>query len=378
MSGSITKRGNSWTVRISCGFDAVSGKRLQRTTTVRGGRRDAERVLTRMLHERDTGVEQPLGRMTLGAWLEKWLREYAEPNLAPKTVRSYADTVRFHIVPTLGSVPLTKLRPSHVQGLYSRTRRVHGDAPLSPTSVRRVHQVLRTALAHARRLQLIGSNPCEAVVPPRANHFEVPAIDAETVRAILGAASSTPYAVLVETAIMTGLRQEELLGARWEDLDLDAGVLSVRQVVQWLPGRSFTFKAPKTASSRRAAALPPGIVAKLRQHRVKQAEERLRMGGKYIDHGLTFATPLGTPIDPSNLRRAWADILADAGVGHLRWHDLRHGCATLMLSAGVHPKIVSERLGHSGVGITLNLYSHVTPTMQRQAADNLEKLIASR
>ncbi len=159
-------------------------------------------------------------------------------------------------------------------------------------------------------------------------------------------------------------------------MDLEAGTLHVRQVCQWLPAQGFVFKAPKTAGSRRAVALAPETVRRLRQHRARQAEEKLALGAAYADHGLVFATPLGTPLDPANLRRAWTRIVRDADVGHLRFHDLRHSHASLLLQNGVHPKIVSERLGHSGVGITLDIYSHVLPNLQAEAAAGLERLLA--
>jgi len=166
------------------------------------------------------------------------------------------------------------------------------------------------------------------------------------------------------------------LGLRWDDLDLDAGSLYVRQTCQWLPRRGFTFRAPKTAGSRRSVAIAADTVRVLRQHRAKQAEERLALGAAYNDQNLVFTTPLGTPIDPSNLRRAWELVVEQAGIGHVRFHDLRHAHATLLLREGVHPKVVSERLGHSGVGITLDTYSHVLPNLQADAAERLERVLA--
>jgi integrase len=174
---------------------------------------------------------------------------------------------------------------------------------------------------------------------------------------------------------MTGLRQGELLGLRWQDVNLDAGARHVQQTCQWLPGQGFIFRQPKTSRSCRAVALSPDTVQRVRQHRHRQLEERLLVGPAYQDHGLVFATPLGTPIDPSNLRRAWARIVKAAGLDHLRFHDLRHAHATLMLQQGTHPKVVSERLGHSGIGITLDIYSHVLPGIQAQAAAQLDGLV---
>jgi len=203
------------------------------------------------------------------------------------------------------------------------------------------------------------------------------ALGPEEIRRLLVAAVATPYGALVHVAVMTGLRQGELLGLRWQDVDLDAGVLHVQQTVQWLPRQGFIFRQPKTGKSRRAVALSPDTVRRLRQHRGQRLEGSLTLGRVRQDDGLVFTTPLGTPIDPSNLRRTWLGILKGAGLGHLRFHDLRHAHATLMLRQGIHPKIVSERLGHSGVGITLDTYSHVLPGLQAEAAAQLDRLFSA-
>jgi len=382
MPGSIVKRGkNSWSVIVDLGRDPVTGKRRRAWQSVKGSKREAERLLTQLLHQRDQGIDVLPGKLTLGEYLERWLRDYAEPNTAAKTYRNYQDVVRRHLIPALGSLPLTKLRPQHIQAHYSQALqggRLNGKGGLSGRSVLRHHQVLHTALRHAVRWQLIASNPADAVEAPRGERHEIHTVGPEEVRALLAAADKTPLGTLIELAVMTGLRQGEMLGLRWEDVDLDAGTLHVRQVCQWLPGQGFAFKAPKTAGSRRAVALAPETVRRLRQHRARQAEEKLALGAAYADHGLVFATPLGTPLDPANLRRAWTRIVRDADVGHLRFHDLRHSHASLLLQNGVHPKIVSERLGHSGVGITLDIYSHVLPNLQAEAAAGLERLLAGK
>jgi integrase len=200
-------------------------------------------------------------------------------------------------------------------------------------------------------------------------------ISAEQVRVLLSTVANSPYGAIIHTAAMTGLRRGELQGLRWQDVDLDAEIIHVRQAAQWLPHEGWSFRQPKTHRSRRPVALAPTTVKVLRERRRRQLEERLALGPAYRDHGLVFATPLGLPIDPSNLRRHWIRLVRSAGVPYLRFHDLRHIHATLMLLGGVHPKVVAERLGHSQVGITLDTYSHVLPHLQGQAADGLERLL---
>jgi integrase len=379
MQGHIRKRGKgSWTVVIDLGRDPAKGRRRQLWQSVKGTKREAQSLLVQLLHQRDTGIDALPGKITVAEYLHRWLQDYARPNTAPKTYRCYEDIIRRHLIPILGTMPLTRLRPQHIQAYYSQalqTGRLDRQGGLSARSVLRHHQVLHTALRHAVKWQLLARNPADAVEPPRPGRHELRPVGPEEVRRLLSAADAKPHSTLVHLAIMTGLRQGELLGLRWQDVDLGASVLHVQQTAQWLPRQGFIFRQPKTAKSRRAVALSPETVRRLRQHRQRQLEERLSLGPAYQDHGLVFATPLGMPIDPSNLRRAWGRIVKAAGLGHLRFHDLRHAHATLMLQQGVHPKVVSERLGHSGVGITLDIYSHVLPGLQAAAAAQLDSLV---
>ncbi len=374
MPGHIRKRGmESWTVVIDLGRDPQTGKRRRLWRSVKGTKRDAEALLIQLLNQRDTGIDAPSGKITVAEFLKRWLRDYAS-HLAPKTHRRYEEVVRLHLVPALGALPLTRLRPLHIQECYRRVL----DMGRSARTALHTHRVLREALQHALRWQLIARNPADAVEPPRPKRYEIPALPPDMIRQLLAAADDTRYGTLVHTAVMTGLRQGELLGLRWRDVDLETGTLSVRQTCQWLPREGFVFRQPKTHRSTRPVALSPRTVQRLRQHRSQQLEERLSLGPAYEDNDLVFATPLGTPLHPNTLRVGWLRILKAANIGHLRFHDLRHAHATLMLQQGVHPKIVSERLGHSGIAITMDTYSHVLPGLQAEAAAQLDDLLASR
>ena len=271
------------------------------------------------------------------------------------------------------------LKPHAVQAWYTsllRDGRVDGQG-LSPKSVLRYHQMLHAAMHQAVRWQLLVRNPLDAVEPPRSRRRELLALPASDVSRLLEAADARGIGSLVRTAVLTGLRRGELLGLRWRDVDLDGGVAHVQQVAQRIDGQGMVFREPKTRLSRRALALSPETVAMLRRVRLAQLEDRLLAGSAWHDLDLVFTTGLGTAIEPGNLTRAWIRVQADAGVGHLRWHDLRHAHATLLLSQGVHPKVVSERLGHASVAITLDTYSHVLPGLQASAAAALDGLLAS-
>lgn len=374
MQGHIRKRGNSWAVVISLGRDPATGKRKQLWRSVRGTKRDAQALLVQLLHQRDQGIDQPSGRMTVAEYLQQWLSVYAKVNTAPKTYKRYEEIARVHLVPVVGAIPLTKLRPLHIQEVYTRVLQ----KGLSARTALHCHRVLREALQHALKWQIIPRNPADSVEPPRPHRYEATSLEPDGVKRLFAAADETPYGALIHLALMTGLRQGELLGLRWQHVNLESAVLQVRQTCQWLPREGFIFRQPKTYRSARPVALSPASVERLHRHRVQQLQERLAVGPAYQDNGLVFANARGAPVHPTNLRRAWLQIVGRVGLGHLRFHDLRHTHASLLLQQGIHPKIVSERLGHSSVSITLDTYSHVVPSLQVQAAAGLDELLAKR
>lgn len=377
MPGSVRRRGSSWTVTVDLGRDPGTGKRRQAFRTART-KREADALLVELLHERHSGLERPTGRQTVAEYLERWLRDYVAVSVAPSTATHYGEIVRKRILPALGAVELGELRPPQIQAFYSRllqTGRVDGAGGLSARSVLRYHQVLHAALHHAVRWQLIARNPADAVQPPRAARRELTTISAVDVSRLLKAADATSIGALARLAVMTGMRRGELLGLRWRDVDLDAGMAHVQQTAQRIAGRGWVFRQPKTRLSRRAIALSPATVQILRRHRREQLEACLLAGSAYQDRDLVFASGIGTPIEPGTINRIWWRIVAAADVGRIRWHDLRHAHATLMLSAGVHPKVVSERLGHASVAITLDTYSHVLPGLQAAAAAQLDGVL---
>ena len=375
MSGHITKRGkSSWAVVIDLGRDPVTGARKQLWRSVKGTKRDAEALLVQLLHQRENGIDAPPGRLTVAEYLQRWLSVYAQPNTAPKTFRRYEQIVRVHLLPVIGGTPLAKLRPLHIQEVYTQVL----EKGVSARTALHCHRVLREALQHALKWQLIPRNPADSVQPPRPQRYEIAAMGPDEVKRLLAAADETRYGDLIHLAALSGLRQGELMGLRWQDVDLEAGILHIRQTCQWLPRQGFIFRQPKTYRSARPVALSPASAQRLRQHRLRQLEERLAAGPAYQDGGLVFANALGAPLHPTNLRRTWLRIADRAGLPRLRFHDLRHAHASLLLQQGVHPKIVSERLGHSTVGITLDTYSHVLPGLQAQAANGLDALLANR
>ncbi|MCH7860955.1 MAG: site-specific integrase, partial [Proteobacteria bacterium] len=359
MAGYIRRRGkDTWELTVDLGRDPATGRRRRRFLNVRGSKRDAERTLADAVHQRDTGVDINPGKLTVADYLRRWLRDYAAHNVGPSTQERYTSIVEHHLIPVLGALRLRDLRPAHIQAAYGRALAAGGRADgaahgLSPRTVLKHHRLLRETLGHAVRWQLIARNPADAVTAPRPARFETRVLDAEEAGRLLEAAAETSNYALTYLALATGARLGELLALRWRDVDLDRGSLQITRTARRVTGIGITYSEPKTHRSRRPVALSSETVNVLREHRRVQVERRLELRRAYTDDGLVFASPTGQPLDGGNVRHALARIADEAGIPPLRFHDLRHSAATLMLLAGVHPKVVSERLGHATVGITL-------------------------
>ena len=383
MAGYIRRRGKgAWEVTVHLGHDPSTGRVRRRFLTVKGTKRDAERALAEAVHQRDTGIDISPGKITVADYLRRWL-EAVRPNLAPATYRRYEGFIRAQIVPIIGALPLAKLRPLHVQQLYAHLQengRADGKGGLAPRTLLHVHRVLSEALAQAVRWQIVARNVCQAVEAPQARRTEIRALSPEETRRLLEAAEAkaTAYGDAVILAVHTGLRLGELLGLRWEDVDLERGTVTVRRTLQRLPGEGIAYREPKTARSQRTMPLGPTALETLRHLRRRQLEERLAVGPAYQDRGAVLSTTLGTPLDGGNLRRAFYRLVCQAGLTALRFLDLRHTHASLLLARGVHPKVVSERLGHASIAITLDTYSHVLPNLQEEAAHDLDAWLSGR
>lgn len=377
MKGHIRKRGrNSWQIFLEMPR-SVHGKRRQRTVTVRGTKRQAEAELARLTNEIATGAFVEPTKMTVSVFLERWLSDYAEIKVSAKTLERYQEIVRRHLVVALGPLRLVDLRPLHIQEYYAaalRSGRVDGRGGLSAQTVLHHHRVLREALQQALRWQLLARNPADAVEPPRPPHRETVVLTDDQTARLIAAAEGNRLWIIVVLAVTLGLRRGEVLALRWQDVDFDRAIAHVRRSLEQARG-GLRFKQPKTARGRRAIALPGIALEALRRQRLTQKKERLLFGASYRDQDLICARPHGTPMDPGEVTAAFAALVRKLDIPRIRLHDLRHGHATQLLRQGIHPKVVSERLGHSTTGITLDLYSHVAPDMQDEAARRIDQAL---
>jgi integrase len=360
---------------IDLGRDA-SGKRKQKWHTVHGGKRDAQRELTRLLNELNTGSYVEPAKLTVARYLEKWLTDYAKPKVEGTTYDGYRVIVDKHLVPALGMLPLPKLQPLHIQNYYAeaqRTGRRDGRGGLSALTVRHHHRLLHTALEQAVRWQLLPRNPAAGVEPPRPKEEEMQVLDADGMRKLLEAAEGTNLHVPILLAVGTGLRRGEILGLRWQDLNLPAGTLTVQQSLEET-SEGLAFKAPKTKCSRRTIHLPLVVTEALVRHRAAQAAHRLQVGAAYEDQSLVIAWEDGRPYRPHYVTLAFTRLVKKHGLT-VRFHDLRHSQATALIALGEHMKTISSRLGHSSIQITMDRYGHLLPGMDQAAAARFDGLL---
>lgn len=351
------------TVQVGIGED---GQRNRRTVYDRT-RAGVQRKLDELRHRAASGSWADSGSLRLGEFLEAWLRDSAAPRVRASTLACY-ERVLAPAREILGGVALRSLSPMNVQALLRQLQ----EKGTSPRGRQMTYTVLRTALRDAVRMMLLAANPMDAVSRPRAPRPEIQALDADQTRALLAAARGDSLEALYAMAVATGIRLGELLGLRWGDIDLEAAAVQVRRAaVEGRRGGDVTFAEPKTSRSRRQVDLSAFTIAALRRHRD-------RLGATPHPSLLVFTSAEGLPIRRSNLhRRSWKPLLLRAGLPDFRFHALRHTAATLALEAGVHPKIVQERLGHSSIALTLDTYSHAVPTLGRDAAERLDALLGS-
>ncbi len=331
-------------------------------------RKAAADKLTKAMADRNSGIVFDDENLTVSNFLDLWLSDCVKDTIRVSTYERYASIVKLHIGPALGRLRLKALTPAHVQGFY----RGRLDSGLSPATVQKIHVVLHKALSQAVKWSLIPRNATEAVSAPRPAPKEMRPLSAEEAKKLLEAAGDDQLEALWVLAVHTGMRQGELLALKWTDVDLEAAKVSVRRTLTRESGH-YRLGEPKTKGSRRTVKLTGAATDALRSHLSRQMNEMDRLGDLYWDQGLVFTSGSGAPLNPSNIRnRNLRRLTKNAGLPKIRFHDLRHTCATLLLSKNVHPKIVQEMLGHATVAITLDTYSHVLPGIGDQAAAAME------
>lgn len=373
MKGSIRERSPGHWAIILDQRDPATGKRKRKWHSFEGTKRAAQIECSRLITAMTGGTYQEPNKITLGDFLSRWV-EHIQSQVSPKSHERYAGLINQNIKPALGAVLLAKLKPAQISEAYTKAlaggRRDDKAGGLSPRTVGHMHRVLKQALGQAIRWELITRNPADAVDPPKIDWKPMQTYDLPQTADLLEAVRGTPIFVPALLAVLCGLRRGEICALRWRNVDLAAGQLSVVESLEQTKA-GLRFKSPKSGKGR-TVALSETVIEELRAHRAKRAQELLRLGVGLSDDDLVIAHADGSIVQPIYVSQQWARLIAKTPLARLRFHDLRHAHATHLLANGVHPKVASERLGHSKVGITLDLYSHVIPGMQEDAVATVD------
>ncbi|MFC1964752.1 tyrosine-type recombinase/integrase [Chloroflexota bacterium] len=372
MRGHIVKRyKNSYSIVLNLGVDPANGRRKQQWISVKGTKKETEKKLSELLHQIDSGVFTKPSKSTLASYLTQWLNDIRLSNLAQRTTEGYESIVRCHLIPSLGQLYLTQLKPGHLQRLYSNK----SAGGFSNRTIHYIHVTIHKALQDAVRLGILARNVADAVKPPKVQRQEIRTMNEHDIHIFLEFAKSTLYYAIFYTAIFTGMRRSELLALRWSDVDLILCQLSVTRALHQLHDGSLVFRQPKTAKGRRLISLSPSTAIVLSEHREQQERLRQNLGLALSEDDLVFCHTDGKPLLPNSVSHAWTKLANRTGLQGIRLHDARHTHASLMLKQGVHPKIVQERLGHASIQITLDTYSHVAPGLQQAAANRFDDIV---
>jgi len=369
MRGSIRSKGkNSWQLQIYTGV-GPDGNAKRYFETVRGRKGDAQKRLTELLSSLDKGVLIPVGRLTVAEHLHQWLEGYVKTNCSQRTYDGYQSIIETHLIPALGSIQLKHLHPQAIQSYYGKSCE-----KLSARTVHHQHRVLSQSLKYAVRQGYLGRNPAELVDPPSPRKKTMRTLTPFEVEVLFDRAADSYYYPVFYTAVSSGLRQAELLGLRWRDIDLDMLSISVSQVLYKRRG-VCQFKEPKTSHSRRRVAMTPKLALFLREYKEQRESLSLHLGKLLSLDDLVFANIEGKPLDPGVLSHTFHRIAIQAGLKDVHFHTLRHTFASLMLLRGAKPKVISEALGHASVAFTMDCYSHIIEGMQEDAMALLDEVL---
>jgi integrase len=381
MRGSIINRpkgSDRWSIILDT-VDPQTGKRKRRWHAFKGTKRKAQDECARLITELKSGNALEPSKTTVAQFLGRWL-DHIKTQVTPKSHERYCGIVNQNLIPVLGAVRLPKLKPAQISTVYSNalaSGRRDGTGGLSPRTVGHMHRVLKQALGQAVKWGELTRNPADAVDPPQVEWKPMQTYDFPQTAELIEAVRGTPLLVPTLLAVLCGLRRGEICALRWRNVDLIAGQISVVESLEQTKA-GLRIKSPKSGKGR-TVALSATVVDELRAHRVRRAQELLRLGVGLSDDDRVIGHADGSIVSPIYISQLWARTVRNAKLKRIRFHDLRHTHATHLLSGNVHPKVASERLGHSKVGITLDLYSHVIPGMQEDAAAMIDSaLLAAR
>lgn len=374
----IFRRGDRWAGSVELPRDPVTGKRKRKWASGKT-KREVEDKLTEIAHSLLTGTYTDGSSITVKEYLQNWLHTYCEPNLAPTTLESYKMIIDKHIIPSLGEIQLQKLQSFNIQNYVAaklKYGRLDGKGGLSGKSVTYHIRILSEALKHAKKMRYIMQNPCNDIEMPKTKKYTAKVYDAKQLAELFKAAADNDIEIAIILGALAGLRRGEVLGLKWDTVNFEKGTITISETVVRVLN-TYT-KDPKSDTSQRNIAAPDALIKALRAQRKKQLELKLMLGQAYQDNNLVCCRADGSPITPSAFSHRYKALLTNSNLPYIRFHDLRHSYATLLLKGNVPAKVASALLGHSSVGITLDLYSHVLDEMKEEAAEKIGKLFDAK
>lgn len=369
--GSIYKRKDGrWTAVINMGYQ---GGKLKRKSYYGKTRAEVADKLAASINDFKNGLPVVSERQTLGHFLDRWLEDSVKPSVRPNTYYSYEQHVRLYLKPETGHIQLSKITPQHIQALMNQQIK----AGRSPRLAQYLRTVLRCALGQALKWNLVVRNVAALVDPPRYKKPKVVPFTVEQVHTFLDSIKGDRLETVFRVALSLGLREGEILGLRWQDVDLQSNILRVKVALQRIE-RKLQLVELKTERSRRTLPIPETTANALRAHRIKQLEEKMLAGDRWKETGLVFTTSVGSPLSARNVLRSFHRLLKKAEIPRQSFHNLRHSCASLLLAQNVPPRTLMDILGHSNISLTMNTYAHVMPGMLRDAANLMDSVLAGR
>lgn len=376
MRGHIRKRGNKYSIVVDIGKDE-NGKRQQKWFSGFKGEKEAEKALPVILNKIHNDTFILPDKITVREYFKDWLETSAKFTLAETTFENYEINIEKHIIPHLGNIKLQKLKPLHINKfllLLLREGRCDGKGGLGNATVLKIHRILCRVLNYAVKLEIIEKNPSLNVAPPKIDESIADVLTITEAKRFLDVVKGTDMEVPVHLAITLGLRRGEVLGLKWEDINFENKTLTINRVLARVKGKVF-IKKPKTKKSRRTLIIPDGLIIILKKHRKKQLKLKTQQGVLYKDNGFICCKATGQFINPNTFSWAFKTFLKRNNLKKIRFHDLRHTFATILMSNNISPKVASCILGHSSIGITMDLYSHVLTDMKREAAKEISNII---
>ncbi len=384
MRGTVIKnegvRGTTYSAMVRVADPVTGEKKLKKQTF--NSKKEADNWLTETIVAVKKGTYVEPVKTTLKDWLTDWLKSYGKQNLSPTTYTGYKIIIEKHLIPELGGIALSNLKPKHIRDYHQKAleggrkdkKKALGKG-LSPTTVSQHHRVLREALQHALELEMIYRNPADATKPPKKIKHEINFLPVEDANMIIDLFRDSYMYMPVYLAVTLGARRAEILALRWPDVDFKNGAVNIARGLYVTKEQGLFFKEPKNKTSRRSVAISPEVIKALKAHRKEQQKIKLESEpGVYQDNNLICCLQDGSPLHPATVSKRFQEVVTKAGF-NVTFHGLRHAHASYLLQQGVHPKVVSERLGHSNISMTMDLYSHIAPTLQKEAAGKLDELL---